>query len=112
MDEKNQLGIVIKNLAFSVTEQELTDFIKKNYGPSKTVKLIVDEKKRSKGFAFVDFEDKDAMKKAVDAREFRLAGRLALITQSLRDITDKKRDDKSKKRLHKETDEKEKQDKT
>ena len=51
------------------------------------------------------------MKKALDAREFRLAGRLALITQSLRDITDKKRDDKPKKRLHNETIEKDKKDK-
>ena len=50
----------------------------------------MDERGRSKGYAFVEFQDKAATQKALDAREFKLEGRLALIRQSNRQITKKR----------------------
>ena len=82
---------MVTNLSFSVSEDALKKFLETAYGHVKSCKLVTDDHNRSKGFAFVEFEQKDACKKALDAREFKLEGRLALIKQSNRQITTQKR---------------------
>lgn len=48
-------AIVVTNLSFSVREEALEKFLTDTYGPVKSVALIVDDHKRSKGYAFVEF---------------------------------------------------------
>lgn len=84
-------AIVVTNLSFSVRQPALEKFLTETFGATKSVNIVLDEHQRSKGFAFVEFQDAEATKKALDAREFKLEGRLALIKQSNRQITAKKR---------------------
>jgi RNA recognition motif-containing protein len=52
------------NLHFSVIESELFQLLEP-YAPIKSVKIIFDKKGRSKGFAFIDFEDENKAKSAM-----------------------------------------------
>lgn len=73
-----------------MTEDQIYDFLEQNYGTVHKIKLVLDERGRSKGFAFVEFTGQEGYKKALDAREFKLGGRLALIKSSERQITEQK----------------------
>jgi RNA recognition motif-containing protein len=85
----------INNLSFKVTEEELKDFCETNFGETKKVHLVSDEHGRSKGFAFVEFANPDAMNSAVRAKEVQIKDRVAVINRSNRSITSNKesRDD-------------------
>ena len=84
MLSKSANSIVVTNLSYSVREDALKAFMIKNFGGVNSVKLAIDDKQRSKGFAFVEFNDTESLKKALEAREFKLEGRIALIKQSNR----------------------------
>ena len=84
---KSANAVVVTNLSFSVTEEKLRDFLNEKYGATNSVNLATDDNNRSKGFAFVDFESSEAFNKAIDAREFKLEGRLALVKRSTRQVT-------------------------
>lgn len=59
--------VYVGNLAFAVTEEELSEFFG-NYGEVVEAKLITDrETGRSRGFGFVTFAEHDAAKSAIDA---------------------------------------------
>lgn len=71
----SQNQIYVGNLAYSVTEEDLTEFFNQ-YGDIETVKLIMDrETGRSKGFAFISFVGQDAAKNALEANGADLKGR-------------------------------------
>ena len=65
-------------------EETLVKYLTEAFGVTKSATIVMDERGRSKGYAFVEFQDKVATQKALDAREFKLEGRLALIRQSNR----------------------------
>ena len=88
---KSANAVVVTNLSFAVTEDKLKSYLNEKFGATKSVSLATHENKRSKGYAFVEFEDNEACKKAIEAREFKLEGRLALIKQSTRQVTQRKR---------------------
>ena len=53
------MNIYIANLHFSVSEPELEQLFEQ-YGTVNSVNLMIDRKKnKSKGFAFIDFEEND-----------------------------------------------------
>ena len=89
--QKSVNAIVVTNLSFAVRQEGLEKFINEQFGQTNSVNLVLDEHKRSKGFAFVEFAEADSCQKAIAAREFKLEGRLALIKQSNRQVTTKKR---------------------
>ena len=84
---KSVNAIVVTNLSYSVREEALKAYVSKTFGVVNSVTLVVDDKKRSKGFAFIEFTDSASCQKAIDAREFKLEGRIALIKQSNREVT-------------------------
>jgi RNA recognition motif-containing protein len=58
--------LFVGSLPYSVTDQDLEDLFKQ-FGDVTSAKVIFDrETNRSKGFGFVEFDDDDAAKKAVD----------------------------------------------
>mmetsp|Transcript_42625 Transcript_42625/g.56265 ORF Transcript_42625/g.56265 Transcript_42625/m.56265 type:complete len:109 (+) Transcript_42625:780-1106(+) len=76
---KSANSVVVTNLSYSVKEDKLKVYLESAYGVTSSVSLAVDDKGRSKGFAFVHFADADGCKKALEAREFKLEGRVALV---------------------------------
>lgn len=71
----SQSKIYVGNLSYGTTESMLEDFFNK-YGQIAELKLITDrETGRSKGFAFVTFEDQKAAQSAVEADGTELDGR-------------------------------------
>jgi RNA recognition motif-containing protein len=59
--------LFVGSLPYSVTDQDLEDLFKQ-FGDVASAKVIFDrETNRSKGFGFVEFDDDDAAKKAIDA---------------------------------------------
>lgn len=61
----NFTNVYIKNIDLEVTEAELTELFTK-YGKITSLKLELDSEGKSKGFAFVNFEEHDAAVKAID----------------------------------------------
>ena len=63
-----EFKVFVGNLEWSVSDEELKQvFAEKDLNP-KDVKVIKDKfSGRSKGFAFVEFENADAVQKAIDA---------------------------------------------
>lgn len=61
------MNIYVANLSFKTKEQELKALFE-TYGTVKSVKIITDrETGRSRGFGFVEMEDSDQAKSAIDA---------------------------------------------
>jgi len=59
------MKLFVGNLPFSITEQKLKDLFEK-FGEIRSLKLITDrETGKSRGFAFVEFSDKEAGNKAI-----------------------------------------------
>ena len=48
---------MVTNLSYSVGDTALKAFLEKAYGAVSSVNLVTDDKGRSKGFAFVQFEE-------------------------------------------------------
>lgn len=58
--------LFVGSLPYSTTDDDLRDLFK-SYGDVASAKVIFDrETNRSKGFGFVEFEDDEAAKKAID----------------------------------------------
>ena len=71
----DECSIYIGNLSFRTTEMNLGRLFEK-YGDIKNVKIIEDrETLRSKGFGYVEFEDKESVEKALGANGAELDGR-------------------------------------
>ena len=77
----------IENLAYSVRQEKLKEIFEKEFGPIQSINLPVDEHNRSKGFAFVEFQEESSQKKALDKRDLTINGRIATIKQSTRKVT-------------------------
>lgn len=61
----SQLKVYVGNLPYSVTQEDLTDLFSP-YGPITEIKLIKDrDTGRSKGFAFVSFENQTSAQSAL-----------------------------------------------
>lgn len=59
------MKLFVGNLPFNVTEDQLKEIFEK-YGEIKSLKLITDrETGRSRGFAFVEFAEKDSANNAI-----------------------------------------------
>lgn len=63
--------LIVARLNYETTEETLHDFFKR-FGPVVSVKLVLDRDKRSRGYAFVEFEDerdlRDAFRKSAGAK--------------------------------------------
>ena len=100
----DQLGytVHVSNLSFKLhDEAELRSLFETKYGEVKRAHLVKDEVTgRTKGFAFVEFIDRDAMQRAVHEKEVMIRDRLAIIKKSTRQITAeiKEKEQTSKKR--------------
>jgi len=79
----------VSNLSFKIhDEQELRSLFEKNYGEVKRVHLVKDEATgRMKGFAFVEFIDREGMQRAVRDKQVMIRDRMAIIKKSTRQIT-------------------------
>ncbi len=78
----------VTNLPFSLTEEKLKEFLKKNEIDRIIDCLITkDESGNSKGFGFVEFEDEDSLKKSLLLTGKMLRGRPVTIKMSTRNIT-------------------------
>ena len=53
---KSANAVVVTNLSYSVRETALKAFLEKAFGAVSSVSLVTDDKGRSKGFAFVQFD--------------------------------------------------------
>jgi len=79
----------VKNLAFKVDEAKLRDHFGQ-CGTIAQVLLVRDEKGRSRGFAFVEFEKPEAAQAALLLTDSKLNGRDVVVSRSQRAITQKK----------------------
>ena len=71
----SQSKIYVGNLSYDTKEADLESFFSK-YGPLTEVKLIKDiHTGRSKGFAFLTFEDQKAAEASLEANDTELQGR-------------------------------------
>ncbi|KAH9808687.1 hypothetical protein DFH28DRAFT_1037798 [Melampsora americana] len=85
--QKGQYGIWIGNLLYTTTEQDLTNFFK---SCGKIIRLNFPIKSSSSlrsnqvnsGCAYLDFEDEESLKKALEKSESLLGGRKVLIKRS------------------------------
>eukprot|EP00930_Biecheleria_cincta_P039977 TRINITY_DN27429_c0_g1_i1.p1 TRINITY_DN27429_c0_g1~~TRINITY_DN27429_c0_g1_i1.p1 ORF type:complete len:528 (-),score=94.07 TRINITY_DN27429_c0_g1_i1:135-1718(-) len=69
-------SVILKGLAYSVTEDDLTDTFKNcGNGPSNVSILCDRETGTSRGIAFVDFDDEDAVDRAIKLNGSELKGR-------------------------------------
>ncbi len=60
------MNIYVGNLSYQMTEEELSDAFA-SFGDVKSAKIIFDrETNRSKGFGFVEMDNDDEAKKAID----------------------------------------------
>lgn len=77
------MNIYIGNLAYSVTEKQLSDLFEP-YGPVKTAKIITDKfNGSSKGFGFVEIEDEEQAHAAIAALNGKdLGGRPIKVTEA------------------------------
>lgn len=61
------MNLYVANINFDATENDVRDLFSE-YGSISSCKLVTDrENGRSRGFAFVEFEDRDDAKTAIDA---------------------------------------------
>lgn len=67
-------SIYVGNLSFRTTEMRLGRHFEK-WGEIKDVRIVEDEKERSRGFGYVEFEEKEMVEKALDADGTELDGR-------------------------------------
>ena len=67
-------SIYVGNLSFRTTEMKLGRHFEK-WGDIKDVRIVEDENERSRGFGYVEFEDKEMVEKALDADGTELDGR-------------------------------------
>lgn len=80
--KRGEFGIWVGNLAFSTTEEMLKKFFA-DCGTITRINLPINKKtKNNKGFAYIDFEDEESMKKAVALSEQTLENRNLLIKSS------------------------------
>ncbi len=71
----DECSIYVGNLSFRTTEMNLGRHFEK-YGDIKNVKIIEDrETQKSKGFGYVEFEDKESVEKALAGNGSELEGR-------------------------------------
>lgn len=66
--------VYVGNLTFRTTEMQLGRHFEK-YGEIKDVRIVEDEKERSRGFGYVEFDDLTAVEKALEADGSELFGR-------------------------------------
>ena len=87
----------VVNLNFELDEKELEDFIVSNCEIEKKniVKILIcrDEgrKKKSKGYGFIEFSDRESLQKAINKSGEKVKGRSIVISESKRNITEKKK---------------------
>lgn len=81
----------VGNLSFSISEDELFQFFKEGGCNVKTTRIVTDFNERSKGFGYVEFEDKESLEMGLDANEIEFAGRRIRV-----DVADAERSTKSK----------------
>ena len=85
------------NLNFELDEKELEDFIvsKCEIEKKNIVKILIcrDEgrKKKSKGYGFIEFSDRESLQKAINKSGEKVKGRSIVISESKRNITEKKK---------------------
>ena len=73
------MNIYIANLHFSITETELRQLFEQ-FGKVKSVNLITDKKKKSKGYAFVDIDSDIDIIKELNGKEYR--GRTVKVSEA------------------------------
>jgi RNA recognition motif-containing protein len=78
------MNIYVGNLSYRIREDELKSVMER-YGVVDSVKLIKDrETGRSKGFAFVEMQDDEEAKKAIDElNEKELEGRNMVVKEAI-----------------------------
>lgn len=76
--------LYVGNLSFQSTEDDIRNYFEENAGPTSEVKLIMDrETGRSRGFAFVTFEnDEDAQKAVAELNDQEMDGRRLKINEA------------------------------
>jgi RNA recognition motif-containing protein len=59
-EKREHIGytVHIKNISFKVMDKELREFCEKEYGKVKSLHLVKDDKGKSKGYGFIEFEEK------------------------------------------------------
>jgi RNA recognition motif-containing protein len=73
--------IFVSNLSFDTTEDDLRRLFG-DCGPIKAIRLIKDRKQRSKGFAYVEWLDEEALVKALTRNQTVLSGRPINVVRS------------------------------
>jgi len=75
--------LFVGSLPYTITDAELEDLFKQ-FGDVTSAKVIIDrEMNRSKGFGFVEFEDDEAAKKAIDQlNNTELQGRTIVVNEA------------------------------
>jgi len=71
----SQSKIYVGNLSYQISQEDLNEFFSQ-FGAIQDVKLITDrETGRSKGFAFITFENADSVNAAIDLNGTEYSGR-------------------------------------
>jgi cold-inducible RNA-binding protein len=74
--------VYVGNLAYTITQDELREFFSP-CGEISDVSIPVDrETRRARGFAFVEFKDRDAIKAAMDMTGQSLKGRTVNVSEA------------------------------
>ena len=79
-EDKKQRTVFISNLGFSVTEEDLRDFLSST-GPVIDVRLVKKSTGQSKGYAFVEFENSQTAQEALKRDNEFLTGRPVYISE-------------------------------
>ena len=82
--------VYVTNLAFSVDEYRLSQFFEERVAKPTKLTIVRDQKGRSKGFAYVEFESIDFADKAISVSGTVVEGREINIAPSTRAFTSKK----------------------
>ena len=70
----DEFTVYVGNLTFRTTEMQLGRHFEK-YGEIKDVRIVEDERERSRGFGYVEFEDLATVERALEADSTDLFGR-------------------------------------
>jgi len=104
--KRDNLGntIHITNIAFDANEQDLIQHFEKYCGQNVIRKchLVKDNVGNSRGYAFIEFEQEDAMNKALMLKEKIIKGRPVVIKRSTRRITEEKPERREEKHSYQE----------
>lgn len=98
-EDKNKKRLFIGGIPKSATDNQLKRIFEK-FGKVRTAYTIVDYEGKSKYFGYVDFEEEEGAKKALDARPIKIKGRVLDVKQFEKPGEKKEKSKKQKRRIN------------